>query len=506
MNKDEKTAGLPPQDGMQGNIENGLRWAAVRQGILFFVGTAGILTYTRALGPEGIGLFVIANFVYALLSAIAQAPFRDAVIYFREEKHTHATFACLAGLGLAGVAIAFVAAPWISVYYESEGATILIRAMLVVFLLASGAIVPAALLLKTFQFRAHELLKSAAEIVFTLVVVCFVWMGWDVWALFLGHLCQNAFWMIMTWWFSGYRPRWTSDWQAYKDVLRYSGNLMGSEMLGYINNNADNAAAGGFGEVKLGLYTFGENQSSFLVLGIGLPISQIALPALAAVRESAKEFRKVLGDMMRLVSVISTPGHVGAFLLADYITVLFFGTEWLEALWILRAYFGYRIFLTILAIPNSAASAYGRTDIRFKQDLIQVPLFLAGIWVSLEYWGTVEAMAWILVGVRNFMAFIHMAWIVHATPMTWRAVWQSLWPSFLSSAVLGGIIVAARGFDVFGFAPPTDFWTALVPIAVYVPLGILGYVGLYFVVDRAGFWEVVMLGKRVIRPEKEGEK
>ena len=101
------------------------------------------------------------------------------------------------------------------------------------------------------------------------------------------------------------------------------------------------------------------------------------------------------------------------------------------------------------------------------------------------------------------MAFIHMAWVVYATPMTWRAVWQALWPSFLSSGVLGGVIVAARWFDPFGFAPPVDFWTALIPILTYVPLGIVGYVGLYFMVDREGFWDVVMLAKRVIWPEKE---
>ena len=483
---------------MDNHIENGLRWAAIRQVVLFIVGTAGILTYTRSLGPDGLGRFSIAFFVYGALRAVAQAPFRDAVVYYRQEIYAHAVFVCLLVFGTFAIAITLVAAPWIAAYYQSPETAGLIRIICVMFFFYSLSVVPAALLLKTFRFNYHESLLALSEVVFTLTVIALIWQGWEVWALATAYVAQAAFWAAASWWAAGYRPRWVADWQVYKEVLRYSGNLMGSEIISYLNGNADNAAVGTLGEKQLGLYTFGENNSSFMLLGIGLPIAQIALPALSAVREQAAKFQTVFADLLRLVSAISTPGHIGTFLLADYIIVLFFGVEWLEALWVIRAYFAFRMFNTLLAVSNAAVSAYGRPDIRFKQDLLQLPLFLAGIWVGLNVWGTIEGVSWILVAVRTFMAFVYFGLTVHVTPITWLNVWRTLRPSFLAAAALGGVVLTGRLINPFGFPPPTTFMTALIPITVYVPLGIIGFVTLYYLLDPVGFWQIINLGRRVL--------
>lgn len=486
------------EEKIDSHIESGLRWAAIRQVILFVVGTAGILTYTRSLGPEGIGRFSIAFFVYGALRAVAQAPFRDAVVYFRKEVYAHAVFICLMVFGLLAIGVTVLAAPWIADFYDSPETERLIRAICVMFFFYSLSVVPAALLLKRFRFDYHETLLALSEVIFTGSVIFLVWLGWDVWALATAYVAQAAFWAMAAWWAAGYRPRWVSAWPVYQEVLRYSGNLMGSEIIAYINGNADNAAVGTLGENALGLYTFGENNSSFMVLGIGLPISQITLPALAAVRDQADRFRDLFADMLRLVSVLSTPGHIGAWLLADYIIVLFFGVDWLEALWVMRAYFTFRLFHTLLAISNVAVSAYGRPDLRFKQDLVQLPLFLGGIWLGLRLWGTIEAVAWVLVVVRTSVAFLYFGLTVAFTPMTWWHTWHALRPSLLAGGLLGGVIFLSRRLNPFSFPEPTDFVTALVPLAVYIPLGIIGYIGVYYRLDRIGFREVIALGRRVI--------
>ncbi|MEM9773614.1 MAG: oligosaccharide flippase family protein [Chloroflexota bacterium] len=492
---------------MNSHIERGLRWAAIRQVILFVVGTAGILTYTRSLGPEGIGRFSIAFFVYGALRAVAQAPFRDAVVYFRKEAYTHAVFLCLMALGAAAISFTVLIAPLIANFYESPEAVMLIRAICVMFFFYSLSIVPAALLLKTFRFDYHETLLALSEVVFTGTVIFLVWLDWDVWALATAYVAQAAFWAAASWWAAGYRPSWVADWQIYKDIFRYSGSLMGSEIISYINGNADNAAVGTLGEKPLGLYTFGENNSSFMVLGIGMPISQITLPALAAVRENGEGFRKVFAEMFRLVSVISTPGHIGAWLLADYIIVLFFGVEWLEALWVIRAYFTFRLFHTLLTISNVAVSAYGRPDLRFKQDLIQLPLFVGGIWLGLNVWGSIEGVAWTLVVVRILMAFVYFGLTVYFTPITLGDAWQALRASMLAASALGGVILLLRYFNPFFFVDPTTFMTAVLPVFVYVPLGIGGYIAVYYWLDPAGFREVIDLGKRVIgrKPQKTSD-
>ena len=494
---------VPVEEEMDSHIERGLRWAAIRQAILFVVGTAGILTYTRSLGPEGIGRFSIAFFVYGALRAVAQAPFRDAVIYYRKEVYAHAVFICLMVFGAFAIGLTVLAAPIIAAYYESPDTVRLIWIICVMFFFYSLSVVPAAILLKSFRFDYHETLLAASEGVFTLSVIILLWLGWDVWGLATAYVAQAAFWAAASWWAAGYRPKSIIDWPVYKDILSFSGSLMGSEMITYINGNADNAAVGTLGEKSLGLYTFGENNSGFMVLGIGLPISQITLPALAAVREQAAQFRAVFSEMLRLVSILSTPGHIGAWLLADYIIVLFFGAEWLQALWVIRAYFTFRLFHTLLTISNVAVSAYGRPDLRFKQDLIQLPLFLGGIWLGLNVWGTIEAVAWALVIVRTSIAFLYFGLTVRFTPVTWGDAWEALRPSTLAGLLLGGLILLARIVNPFSFPDPTTFMSALIPLAVYVTFGIGGYIAVYYLLDPTGFRDVIALGRRVLRRERK---
>ncbi|MEM8859722.1 MAG: oligosaccharide flippase family protein [Chloroflexota bacterium] len=502
---DSETESAPAEEQMDSHIERGLRWAAIRQVVLFVVGTAGILAYTRSLGPEGIGRFSIAFFVYGALRAVAQAPFRDAVVYYRKEIYSHAVFICLMVFGVLAIGLTLLAAPLIAAYYESPETVMLIRVICVMFFFYSLSVVPAALLLKTFRFDYHETLLAVSEVVFTGVVIFLLWLGWDVWALAIAHVARAAFWAAASWWAAGYTPRWVTDWPIYKDILGYSGSLMGSEIISYVNGNADNAAVGTLGEKYLGLYTFGENNSSFMVLGIGLPISQITLPALAAVRHKADQFRKVFSEMIRLASIISTPGHIGAWLLADYIIVVFFGVDWLEALWVIRAYFTFRMFNTLLTISNVAVSAYGRPDLRLKQDMVQLPLFLGGIWLGLNVWGTIEAVAWVLVAVRITMAFFYFGLTVYFTPITWGGTWATLRPSVLSGFLLGGFIFLARFLNPLSFAEPTTLMTALIPLLVYTLLGIGGYVLVYYWLDPAGFREVVALGRRTIGRKQQKE-
>ena len=178
--------------------------------------------------------------------------------------------------------------------------------------------------------------------------------------------------------------------------------------------------------------------------------------------------------------------------------VLFFGVEWLEALWVIRAYFTFRLFHTLLAISNVAVSAYGRPDLRFKQDLVQLPLFLGGIWLGLNVWGTIEGVAWVLVGVRTAIAFLYFGLTAYFTPITWLGTWRTLRPSVIAGAMIGVVIMLARLFNPFAFPDPTTFLTALIPLAVYIPLGIGGYIGLYYWLDPTGFSEVIMMGLRVL--------
>lgn len=391
---------------LNNKIESGLRWSVIRQLILAVVGTAAVLAYTRLLEPGAVGQFTIATIVYSGLYLLIQAPIRDAVVYFREDEHLYESgaFWLLMGFSTAAVMVVLFLAGPIATYYEFPQAAGLTRGMVVAFWFQALALVPAALLLKQFKFAQHEMLLVAAETIFSAGVISMLLLDFGVWSLVVPAVVRSAFWAFVTWWVTGFRPSWHTLTHIYAQIIRYSRNLIGTQFLIYLNRNIDNAAVGRLGDSQLGLYSFAEGQSGFVVLGVGIPVSQVALPALAAVQNQPSEFRRIYLHMLRLTASLSTPAQIGAIVLAPLIILVFFGEQWLPAVAAMQAYLIYRLLQTLLEITDAAMSAAGRPDVRFKIDLLQLPFFVAGTWVALTTWGTITAVAMMLAAVRGGLA------------------------------------------------------------------------------------------------------
>ncbi len=491
----------PPPESIDQKVVLGLRWSVIRQIILTVVGTAGVLTYTRVLGPSGLGLFAIAGIIYGGLLLLIQAPFRDAVVYFRTDDHARAAFFCLAGFGLATGLVIFAAAPGVAAFYETPEAALLIRGMILVFWLRTLAVVPAARLLETFRFDLHEGFLVLSESLFTAVVILALWLNPAVTALIAAHLSAALAFCLLVWWrteFSPFRPVRPA---VVREVLGYAGRLVGSQALKYGNLNIDQAAVGRLGERSLGLYSFGENQSAFLVVGIGVPMGQIAISTLAAVRERPATFRRLLIDLFQLTSFASTPYHLLILTLGPLFVSLFFGPDWLPAVPLLQAYLVFRLLQTLLEVCDGALSAAGRPDIRLRFDLLLLPLFAAGTLLTVTLSGRLVVIAWTLALIRLLVGLLYLSVTLAITGVRWSELGAGL-GQMAGAALASSLFLwllrlwpAWRGLFVF---PGRDLLAQAAEFSALVLLGTAVYLVLAWRFDRAGFWTVMRTAARTL--------
>jgi PST family polysaccharide transporter len=482
----------------------------VRQLITLLIGTVGVLAYTRFLQPEDLGAVALASLVYSGLLLLVQAPIRDAVVYYQdqEEAHGSAAFWLLLIFTTLAVALVMVLAVPLGRFYLSAEAAALTRAIAVAFFLDALAVVPAALLLKHFRFAIHEGLQTIYAAVLLVGWVGLAAMGWGAWSLILPQIAGALFWAVAVWTAAGFRPRLRPGRRAYRNIIRFSRSLVGSNLAAYLKANVDQAVVGTLGEASLGWYSFGESQSAFAVIGVGIPVAQVALPAMAEVRERLAQLRRTYLEMLRLAATLSTPMQIGALVVADLGILVLFGEQWLGAVPVFRAYLTFRLIHALLAVSDSLTSAMGRPEIRFAVDLAQLPFFLAGVWFGLRVWGGIEGVAWSLAIVRSVAGLAYFVVAMRLTRIAGRSLLRFLLPSSVAGVTMGLLVYGLRSTGMVQdllarsqlAAARLPHLTEVVELSVLILAGIIIYFALLYALDRAGFREVRALAWRVALP------
>jgi teichuronic acid exporter len=503
---DPRTLKPVEQTPLDSRVNSGLRWSLARQFITGIVGTAGMLAYTRLLQPEDLGAVALAFLAYSGLLLLVQAPIRDAVVYYRDEgvSHPSAAFWLLLGFSTVAVILVMTLAGRLGRFYESPHAAGLTRGIAVAFFFHAVAVVPASLLLKRFQFAVHESLQTAFVLILLIGWVGLAVAGLGPWSLVIPQVVGAVFLALAMWIAAGFRPILHPGQRAYRDVIRFSLNLLGSKLLIYLKGNIDNAAVGTLGEGPLGWYSFGEDQSTFVAFGVGATVAQVALPAMAAARERIEKIRQIYLDMLRLTATLSTPMQIGAIILADLGISLFFGEQWLGAVPVFRAYLAFRLLSTLLAISDAAISALGRPDVRFVLDLVQFPFFVAGVWFGLQVWGGIAGVAWSLAVVRAVMGLVYFGATMRVIDLKVGDTLRYLLPSSSAGMLMGLIVYVMRRAGVL-----SDLWASIaqplladaLEVSILTLTGATSYFAILFALDRSGFKTVAAMALQIVLPE-----
>ncbi len=488
---------------LDGRVERGLRWSVVRQIVNGLTGTLGALAYTRLLRPEDLGAFGLALLVYHGLLLLVEAPVRDAVIYYRDGQgqHERAAFWLLVAFSIPAVALVLALAQALVRFYQFSADANLVRVIALAFFFKALGVVPAALLLKRFQFALHEGMLMIADSILFVGWVTLAALGFGAWSLVTPVLLATFCWTVAVWAAARFSPFFRPKVDALRDILRYSRSLFGSKLVTYLRGYVDNAAAGMLGERALGLYSMGEDQSAFAVVSVGVPVANIALPVLANVRERMDEFRRIYLGMLRLTATLTMPMQIGVFVLADLGVRVIFGEQWLDAVPVLRAYLAFRLVDALLPLSNAATSAIGRPDIQFKVDILQLPFFVLGTWLAMRSWGTIQALAWTLTVVRILAGLIYLGVTLRVARTTTVEVGRYLLPSSIAGMGMGWLVYAAWSAQVWLFGIAPGFLAQALSLVGLVLFGALSYFSLLFALDRAGFREVLGFARRLLFPK-----
>ncbi len=415
---------------------------AVRLGLQF----ATALLLTRLIPPADFGMVAMAAVLAGFAAVLAESGTQSAIVQRSDLREVHLSAALVINLAMAGcVALVLaVAAPFIADFYQTP------QVRTVVWVLAGGIVIPPlsvvhrGLLERSFRFGVLAAIDVAAAVIASMVSIGLAVAGFGLAAIVAVGLVTAVATTVLAWLCVRWIPAALPTRQAVKDLLGFSGHLLGFNALNYWARNLDNLLVGRFfGAYQAGLYT----RSYSLLL---LPLSQVSaifgrvmLPSLSSVQTDHARVREAYLKALATISCMMTPVSLGLALVAGDFVEALLGPQWDPAVSMIRVFSLLGILQSLTSTVGWLFLSQGKPKRMLVLSIFNTAIVIASFFVGVAI-GSAFAVAvcYSIVGVAISYPTVRMAYALIHLPI--RSAAHCVAPSFFASAAMIPSVLVAH--------------------------------------------------------------
>jgi PST family polysaccharide transporter len=326
------------------------------------------------------------------------------------------------------------------------------------------------------RFKAIARSEVVSALVGLMVSIGLAAAGAGVASLALGPAAQSLTMSVLVWRLVAWRPRRFIVWSSVRRIWRFTGGVLGFNIVNYWGRNADNLLIGRFaGATALGYYNRAFNLMAIQVQQVSQVVGRVLLPTLASMQNDPVRVGSAYRRTVRLMNFATVPALVGVAAVSPALVPLLWGDRWLPMVPILSV-------ICLAGVPQCLSSSagwiyqsQGRTGQMFRNSVLSSALGIAAMaygvhWGAIGVAWAVLVRSWLFVPLPTFFA----CRLIRLSP--WRVAGDAL----LQAAVAGVMGVAvwlvppALGLDR----------SAISTLAVQVVVGAVIYAGGALVLQR----------------------
>ena len=333
------------------------------------------------VAPSAFGLVSMMSIFLAFSTILIDSGFTQAIIHeqdvTKEDESSIFWFNILLGFVVYGAFYAF--APLIADFYHEPQLTVLIRVAFTALIFQSLIVVQQGLLFKEIDF------KAVSKITFWAVLLS-GYMRRDVWGLIIQNLTFAVLQTVFFWFYSHWRPQLKFRTACVKKYLKFSMNLLGSNMLAAITDNLANLVVGrAYNTTILGHYTMA-NKIPYLTSGtVCYGIKRVSYSMMSRFQNDnahlASYSQRVVGTAFWMLA----PFMVLLFVFAKPFIALLFPEAWAPAAVYLRYFCVIGFVFCFSDVNQDILLVKGRTDLLFRLDLIRRTVLVALLVIGVQY-------------------------------------------------------------------------------------------------------------------------
>ena len=375
--------------GLKKKTLHGLAWAFSSQ--MGKVGSQFVITavLARLLSPRDFGLLGMATVFTNFAIYFGDLGVGSALIQKQDvdERHLSSAFwlNIMAGVALTLVFIAI--APLIAKFYGRPELTLIVRVLSFSYVLSSFTIVQQAILTKDMDFKKLTARDMGAVIIAGIAGIACAYKGLGVWSLVFQLLTYFAINGIVLWTLSSWRPKFIFSLAAIKDILRFSANMTGSNVMYYFGRNVDTLLVGRFlGPGPLGYYTLACKLMLVPLQNISWVIGKVMFPAFSRIQNEVEKVRSAYLKIIKAVAIVTFPMMFCLLAVAPEFIKVFFGPKWGPVIFVIRILSVVGAFQSLAALNGTIFMSLGKPDVRFKMAILETATVTVAILLGLR-WG-----------------------------------------------------------------------------------------------------------------------
>lgn len=380
------TAGAPSQDSLGGRTLRGMVWAYGSYTVIRVLVLVFTAILARILSPADFGVVSLALIFIALTETFYDLGLTSALVILDKETaedRADSVFIANFAVGVVLALIATVLSPLAAEFFDEPALLGLLPVLSLTLVIRTVGNTHYALAQRALDFRSRTLAEISDVAVRGVAGVTLAVAGFGPWSLVLGYVAGSLSFVVALWLFVPWRPRLRFRPHDVRSLLAFGGALTGVGLISAVISHVDDAFVGRvLGARELGLYTLAFKAPEVLVLGVAVVASRVLFPAFAAVDRTT--MASAVLRAMRYTLLLCVPLSAALALLAEPITLLLFGRQWLPAVPATRALAVYALAITIEIPAGTYWKAIGRADVLLKLAVFRGFLVLASLAVVAE--------------------------------------------------------------------------------------------------------------------------
>lgn len=351
---------------------NSLFWSTVEKfsakGVQFLLG----IILARLLLPEDYGLIGIISIFMAISTTITDSGFRSALIQKknRDEKDFSTVFFFNIVVAILFYIILFFAAPLISLFFENEALTLLIRVSMISIIINSFAVVQIAKFSIDLDFKTQTKATIISILISGSVGISMAYYGFGVWALVTQSILRCIVNVILLCFYSRWIPLDGFHKDRFKSLFSFGYKLLISSLLETIYRNIYLIIIGKFFTIKeLGFYTRAKQFSDFPSSNLTQILDRVTFPLLSKIQNDKQKLTEKYRLLIGYSSLVFFPIMILLLTLAKPIVILVLTEKWLSVVWILQLLCVASIWYPIHALNLNILKVMGRSDLFLKLEV-----------------------------------------------------------------------------------------------------------------------------------------
>lgn len=382
----------------------------------------------------------------------------------------------------------FVAAPYISCFYNDSSLTAIIRVISLTIVISGVKGIQQSYVSRNMLFKRFFFATLGGTIFSAFLGIGMAYMGYGVWSIVAQQLSNTAIDTSILWITVKWRPKKLFSWARLKGLLSYGWKLLASSLLDTVYNNLRNLIIGKiYTSADLAYYNQGDKFPKVIVTNINASIDSVLLPSMSGEQDNAERVKSMTRRAIKTSTYIMAPLMMGLLFCAEPVVKLLLTEKWIPCVPSLRIFCFTYMFWPIHTANLNAIKAMGRSDLFLRLEIIKKAMGLILLLLTMRI--SVMAMAYSLI-VSGILSQVINSW-PNWKLLNYKYIEQlrDILPSIIVATCMG-ICVYCIGF----LSLPT-----IITLIVQVVVGATIYIGVSAIFKLEEFEYLVGMVKSFLK-------